>query len=211
MILCLSKFFKGKALCFDDKAHPCFLCVDGWQLSWEGRCGASGLATLHSTLGVFAFPESCFSIGKGPRVMLCYVMLSSLTFFLFLWSCLCLFSFFGPGASGESDLEIKANSFPPTLCQWSNPSKPSRLSKGTQKKNPTSILVGGFLVSPDWCLHAHAHTLAHAHICTCACTHTALYQQGSQGPHPHISPASRHLCSLVMSPLYAVVLSPGAA
>lgn len=138
-------------------------------------------------------------------------MLSSLTFFLFPWSCLCLFSFFGPGASGESDLEIKANSFPLTLCQWSNPSKPSRLSKGTQKKNPTSILLGGFLVSPDWCLHAHAYTLAHAHICTCACTHTALYQQGSQGPHPHVSPASRHLCSLVMSPVYAVVLSPGAA
>ena len=67
LTLSFAGFFKGKTLGFDEEAtHPSFLCVDH-DLSWEGRCGAPGLATLHSTLEAFAFPKSCFSIEREPH------------------------------------------------------------------------------------------------------------------------------------------------
>ena len=50
----------------EEELMPSFLCVDH-DLSWEGRYGAPGLATLHSTLGAFAFPKSCFSIEREPH------------------------------------------------------------------------------------------------------------------------------------------------
>ena len=96
LTLSFAGFFKGKTLGFDEEAtHPSFLCVDH-DLSWEGRCGAPGLATLHSTLGAFAFPKSCFSIEREPH---------SIFFF-----------FFCHVASEESGLEINANSFHPAMC-----------------------------------------------------------------------------------------------
>lgn len=67
--------------------------TDG-NLSCEGRYGASGVATLHSTLGVSAFPEFVSPMGGHPS-----------RYFIFIF-------IFGPMVSGERGLEIKANSFP---------------------------------------------------------------------------------------------------
>ena len=64
---CFSYSSKGRLCALTTRpAHPSFLCVDH-DLPREGRCGAPGSATLHSTLGGFAFPESCFSMERGPH------------------------------------------------------------------------------------------------------------------------------------------------
>lgn len=127
LTFCISKFFKGKILGFDDEAtHPSFLCADQ-DLSWEGRCEAPGLATLHSTLGVFAFPKSCFSIERSPIRFFVVVFV--------LWH--------------QMKVAWKSMQIPfiSQCVQWSNYSKPNRLSKDIQKKSSPSILLDGFLAA----------------------------------------------------------------
>lgn len=172
--------------------------TDG-NLSWEGRYGASGVATLHSTLGVSAFPEFVSPMGGHPSWFILFLFL-----FLVLWH--------------QVNVAWKSRPIPflSQCIQWFNYSKPSRLSKDTQIKKPYLAFFRWF---PD-CVptstylhlltHTHTHTWTRTHRHVCRRAHSTV----PTGP-PEPTPTRRTFSKASSKPGDATtpcrVFSPGTA